>query len=432
MVPTTTRAQPDRPEPGDPAGSPVPGNPAESASAARSTAASESRDAGLSGWIMRWLAPLLALVSWGLGWALSPMVTDRQLVLWALAPMAGLLLLRAVLERSLAVAGAGSIVVTLTYGAHLSLVAVATALNPLTCIYAFVGYPDSRRFLRGGAAIAAFTLTAVLCAAGQSGGIPVIVTAPVLFAALVAVNLGVAGAMNHQQAQRDREVAERERATQELQASLRTNAALQRQLVVQARASGAAQERTRIAREIHDTVAQGLIGVIRQLDAVPLDAAEPGRERIARAQQTARECLAETRRAVRALAPHQLEGTGVLAAIAEHVAAWAHTHRVVVTFDGDDAPETVAHGATLFRLVQESLSNVARHARARTVQIAVRAAGSRLVLTVQDDGRGFDPQHCRPGHGLQIMAERVQEAGGTFGIETAPGAGTRIEASLPQ
>src|SRR5690606_26356553 len=166
--------------------------------------------------------------------------------------------------------------------------------------------------------------------------------------------------------------------------------ALQEELLRRAREAGAGEERTRLAREIHDTVAQGLVGVIRQLEAVPVAGLdEAARLRIATAEDAARECLVDARRAVEALAPQQLAAGGDLVdVLGELVGRWARTHRVVATFDADHAPRPCPHGHALIRVTQEALANIARHARARTVEITLTGDPGTVTLRIADDGRG--------------------------------------------
>jgi signal transduction histidine kinase len=99
------------------------------------------------------------------------------------------------------------------------------------------------------------------------------------------------------------------------------------------------------------------------------------------------------------------------------------------------APETPPelpdeHRTCIYRVVQEALHNCARHAQARNVRVLVRPDGSKIVLTVEDDGRGFDSQRVR-GLGLVGMQERVHHLGGTFEVHSEPGTGTRVAVELP-
>src|SRR5690606_37683192 len=141
--------------------------------------------------------------------------------------------------------------------------------NPLFCIYAFVGYIDAERFLgqRDRLTSVAVVITAVLCALGQGGGIGGVRSAPWLFAILLFVNVLIAMGMLRIAMERENHLRERERAAEALADLHRRNLALQETLMARAREHGIAAERERLSREIHDTVAQGLVAVITQLES---------------------------------------------------------------------------------------------------------------------------------------------------------------------
>jgi len=198
-----------------------------------------------------------------------------------------------------------------------------------------------------------------------------------------------------------------------------------------------AEERTRLAREIHDTLAQGLTaialnieGAMHRLETDPAQA----RERLDRALGMARENLEDARRSVLDLrGASRLEGKPLAEALAGlarsftsdsgvpvRVAA-VHTQRLPLRIE-----------AELFRVAQEALTNVRRHAHAREVEVALRKRGSTLTLSVRDDGRGFSPR-TRAGetHGIVGMRERAKLLGGRLQVSSAPGRGTRILARVP-
>jgi signal transduction histidine kinase len=239
--------------------------------------------------------------------------------------------------------------------------------------------------------------------------------------------------MLHFAREREREVAERERVALELAAMHEENLALHHQLLEQARETGVGEERARLSREIHDTVAQGLIGVISQLEAIgAVD--PPVRERIERAETAARDCLVEARRAVRALAPRQLSGHTLAEALHDLTRGWARTHQIVTELDVDGAPPSARHGDVLLRVAQESLANAARHSGASTVRLVLGRREGRVELTVTDDGAGFDPAGSSvggEGRGLAGMADRVAAVGGTFEVRSRVGQGCRVVAAVP-
>jgi signal transduction histidine kinase len=376
--------------------------------------------------------PVLLAVAWGVGWVGAGSWLDRDLVLWALLPTGLLMLLRIALEATVRRTGPGTAPLLLLYLLHLVLVAVGTLLNPLTCIYTFTGYIDSTRFLRGRTVHAGVVATALLCAFGQVGGILVVREEPWFFVGLAAVNLVLASAMMFLATEREGILDQREQALQEIDRVNRENERLQEQLMLGARAAGADEERARLSREIHDTVAQGLVGVIRQLESVGADIDPGSRHRISVAEEAARDCLLEARRAVEALAPHQLHGTDLVDALSDLVARWARTHRVVATFDADEAPRDGRHGDVLMRITQESLANVARHAGASTVTVTLAGDAEHRILQITDDGSGYDPGTVARGHGLANMAERARHVGGEVVASTALGRGCTVTATVPR
>ena len=397
--------------------------------------------------------PFLATISTGLGWVMVGVLTTGPQMWWATAVIVATMVLRLLLERALSRFGAGSGPMLVIYGVHVALVAVSVGLNPLACIYAFVGYLDSYRFFGDRKLYVLVMVTAMLSAIGQTGGIDVIVNAPLLFAGIAAVNLFMATLMLYMSIVREKEVAERERTLSALQQATQENDALQEELLRRARETGIDEERARLSREIHDTVAQGLVGVIRQLETVGGDLeadteadggvnearaedsrADGGdaRRRVAIAEEAARDCLVEARRAVEALAPHQLTEAGTAHGLGELVARWARTHRIVATFDADDAPCHGAHAAVLVRIAQEALANVSRHSGAQTVTVTLSGSDDEQSLQVTDDGRGFDAETITRGHGLANMAQRVEAVSGRLHVSSHDGGGTTVIATVPR
>lgn len=377
---------------------------------------------------LRWIAVALAVVSWIVGWTL----VETAAMVWSLLPTAALILFRILLERAAGRIEPGSPAVLIGFAVHTAVVVVALWLNPFACIYAFAGYLDVERFFRGRQMVVVVVVTGLLCASGQTGGFERVISIPLLFAGLVAVNALLASATLHLTRQREREVAAREHATEELAQAYRDNAALQDRLVDQARAAGVAQERSRLSREIHDTVAQGLVAVIRQLEALPAELGGEVGDRVARAEESARECLMEARRAVDALGPHQLHDGGLVEALGDLVRTWARTNRIVTEFDADSAPAEIVHDHVLLRVAQEGLANVARHARAQTVRLRLTGSDREETLELTDDGAGFDPDLVSRGRGLDGMAERLSHVGGSLDIRSCPGGGTTITATVPR
>lgn len=380
--------------------------------------------------------PLLGAISTALGWIIIGHLPGTaqmgRAMVWATAVMVVILAWRLVLEAVLARSRPGSALVVSLYTVHVALTITVIAFNPLACIYAFVGYLDSYRFVAGRQLYALIPTTALLMAVGQAGGFDMVVGAPLLFAGIAAVNLFLAMLMLYLSLVRERETAEREQTLAALQQATSRNQALQEELLRQARESGVDEERARLSREIHDTVAQGLVGVIRQLETVGGDLEAEARRRVAIAEEAARDCLVEARRAVEALAPQQLTEAGTAHGLGELVARWARTHRIVATFDADEAPCHGAHAAVLIRVAQEALANVSRHSGAGTVTVTLSGSENEQSLQVTDDGRGFDAETVTRGHGLANMAQRVEAVGGRLRVSSHEDAGTTVIATVPR
>jgi len=192
-------------------------------------------------------------------------------------------------------------------------------------------------------------------------------------------------------------------------------------------------ERRMLARELHDEVGQALSAIMMEADNAELseDPAE-AREKV----QSINAMAAKTLNAVRDLAlllrPSMLDDFGLVPALnwqaRETAKRTGLAIRVTAGDECDELPED--HKTCIYRLAQEALSNSARHAGARTLQVTVRRNGNGVYFSVQDDGAGFDKRTVR-GLGLLGMEERVRRLGGKLKIETSPGKGTAIVAELP-
>ncbi|MBB2935353.1 signal transduction histidine kinase [Amycolatopsis bartoniae] len=223
----------------------------------------------------------------------------------------------------------------------------------------------------------------------------------------------------------------RRRALAELEAAQEENAGLHRQLLAQAREAGISDERQRLSREIHDTLAQGFTGIITQLEAAEDDPA--WRRRVHTALDLARENLAEARRSVHALRPEALDRDQLGDALRGVVTRWTERAGVSGEFavTGDARPLHPELEATLLRLTQEALSNVAQHAGANRVGVTLSYMEDQVTLDVRDDGRGFDPLTATCGFGLSGMRQRAARLLGSLVVESEPGGGTAVSASLP-
>ncbi len=212
--------------------------------------------------------------------------------------------------------------------------------------------------------------------------------------------------------------------------------ATQAELARSHHAAGVAAERERVAQEIHDTLAQGFTSVVMLAQAAGADldrgAPDAARQRLVQVESTARENLAEARALVAATGPAPLQGGGTLVDAIGRLAERfrAETGIAVSTRLDDVTGLSSADEVVLLRSAQESLTNVRRHAAARSVvvELAQDRAGTRLE--VHDDGRGLTGD-VTEGYGLRGMRERVAAGGGTVRVGSAPGDGTSVVVQLP-
>jgi signal transduction histidine kinase len=224
-----------------------------------------------------------------------------------------------------------------------------------------------------------------------------------------------------------------------LEATIAENEGLHRQLLVQAREAGTLDERRRMAREIHDTLAQGLTGIVTQLQAAEhAVSGTPGdptgwRRHVDAATRLARESLTEARRSVDALRPEPLEGCRLSDALAGVAERWSALNGIPaqVTTTGTARPVQPEAEFALLRAAQEALANVARHAHASRVGLTVSYMENEVALDVRDDGVGFDPAFSDRGFGLVAMRQRIADLSGTLQVESEPGGGTAISACVP-
>ncbi|MBZ9714290.1 GAF domain-containing sensor histidine kinase [Deinococcus multiflagellatus] len=200
-------------------------------------------------------------------------------------------------------------------------------------------------------------------------------------------------------------------------------------------------ERARIAREIHDGVAQSLAFAALKLDIVARQLhADPAKAEaeVRAATQLLREQIREVRRSIFALRPIDLERYGLLETVRRYVLDFGEQNNIRAQLNiSGDVQLSPGDEAVVFRILQESLNNVAKHARAQEVKVTLHG-GERVTLRVQDDGAGFDPAtitgrvSSAGGLGLLQMRERVEARGGTYRVLSSPGHGTLVEAELPQ
>jgi len=194
------------------------------------------------------------------------------------------------------------------------------------------------------------------------------------------------------------------------------------------------EERRRIARELHDELGQALTGIKLSLAGLTLSSREPQTT-----TEPVRACLGEIDGAMKSvhhmihrLHPPILDDVGLCAALRAHVSAFGARTGVACTLDIPDFEPAVSseERTALFRIAQESLTNVARHAEASSASVSVKEDGPVLRLTVSDDGRGLDG--AAPGFGVRGMAERATLLGGTLAVEPRPGGGTMVRLEFPR
>jgi signal transduction histidine kinase len=197
-------------------------------------------------------------------------------------------------------------------------------------------------------------------------------------------------------------------------------------------------ERRRIARELHDGVGPALASLNIRLRTVHKLLERDRHQAADEIEDLARQAQAgiqDIRRLIHDLRPAALDELGLVPALREYVVRYQQEQDVEVALalpEGDERlPPALETG--LFRIVQEALANVAKHARARRVEVVMTRRRGEVSLHVADDGQGFDPQAPRSGThlGLRSMRERVEQLGGQFETETAPGAGATVRAVIP-
>jgi signal transduction histidine kinase len=199
------------------------------------------------------------------------------------------------------------------------------------------------------------------------------------------------------------------------------------------REAGVLAERQRLAREIHDTLAQQFTSIIMHLAAARLGDPATVQAHVQQAEQAAREGLDEARRMIWDMSPEQLEHASLVESIEGVTARWSVENAVdvAVTVTGTPHPLDSSIDVALLRISQEALHNIKKHARAQNVNITLSYMPDILALDVADDGQGFDAALDRRGFGLKSMRERAEELGGELTVESEPGKGTKIAVLIP-
>lgn len=207
-------------------------------------------------------------------------------------------------------------------------------------------------------------------------------------------------------------------------------------LYEQAGQLAALEERQKLARELHDSVSQALYGIVlgartarTLLDRDPTQAVQPLDYILSLSEAG----LAEMRALIFELRPESLQTEGLVAALGKLVNALGARHPLKVTLEAEAEPDvSLDVKESLYRIAQEAMNNIVKHARAQQVKVLLKVAGNELRLEISDDGTGFDTGAEFPGHlGMITMRERAEKVGGTFAIESALNAGTHIQVKIP-
>jgi signal transduction histidine kinase len=200
------------------------------------------------------------------------------------------------------------------------------------------------------------------------------------------------------------------------------------------------EERARLAREVHDTLAQGFVGISSQLEVVEMSLpkdADPARGYLDLARRMARHSLTEARRSVMDLRAAALDDQDLGAALDSGARLWTEGSgiRVEVQVAGETSklPEQTAHH--ILRIAQEAVTNAIKHARADNIILKLHTQADCLTLQILDNGCGFDREDvfaAMNGHfGLMGMQERAEQLGGKLALTSEPGKGTRVEVEVP-
>jgi signal transduction histidine kinase len=352
--------------------------------------------------------------------------------------------------------------------------------NTVFGIYTFTIYFYVMRFLPWPRRLLGAAAVGLIAGTSQAYGVNKdTVDGVLIYLVIIAVNVALLMAFTWSRWTSERALGELSEANCRLEASLAENAGLQQQLLTQAREAGVLDERQRMAREIHDTLAQGLTGIITQLQAAEQAADDLAgwRRHFEAATRLARESLSEARRSVEALRPSSLETGRLSEALTEVAVRWSTLHGITaqVTTTGTARPMPPEAEFALLRTAQEALANVAKHAHATRVGVTLSYMEHEIALDVRDDGRGFDPaQLCTQaapakaeatnghapvahvsgvtglvglsvsdglrhpgtetasgGFGLLSMRQRIESLAGTLQVESEPGFGTGVSACIP-
>jgi two-component system sensor histidine kinase UhpB len=191
-------------------------------------------------------------------------------------------------------------------------------------------------------------------------------------------------------------------------------------------------ERQRIARELHDEVGQTLTGVILQVEGLAAEIPDELRGQLDELRETVRHGAHEVRTIARRLRPDALNELGLASALAALAGAFERQTRVKVSRDVRPVEASAEEELVLYRVAQEALTNVARHAQASHVQLELRETSDRIVLVVEDDGRGLSAGALDSSQGIRGMRERAMLVAAKLSIQSRPGEGTTVRLVIPR
>jgi two-component system, NarL family, sensor histidine kinase UhpB len=191
-------------------------------------------------------------------------------------------------------------------------------------------------------------------------------------------------------------------------------------------------ERRRIARELHDEVGQTLTGVMLQVEGLAAAVPEALHEQLEELRETARHGTHEVRRIAQRLRPDALEELGLQSAMAALATSFRQQTRIPIERRlQSGARLSTDQELVVYRVAQEALTNVARHAHASHVELELECTREQTVLTVRDDGRGLSPSALTSSNGIRGMRERAMLIGASLSIDTGPAGGTQVRLSIP-
>jgi signal transduction histidine kinase len=199
------------------------------------------------------------------------------------------------------------------------------------------------------------------------------------------------------------------------------------------REAGRLNERQRLARDIHDTLAQHFTSIIMHLAAAKHSNVGTVQTQVQQAEEAAREGLGEIRRIVWDMRPEQIEKASLVEAVEELAARWSAENSIHVKMNVTGTPRSLTSSAetALLRISQEAMHNINKHAHAKNVNITFSFMEDIFVMDIADDGLGFEPSKIKNGFGMKTMRDRAEELSGTLTIESEQGTGTAIAVSIP-